>query len=136
MHLTWLPVGSGFMVLAPGVQLAGHTSAVHHAKHVRQHMSICRTQSMPTTPRNTLIANRPAIFKRAAVLHASHPNQSPSKHAAPTAVLISELEGPDQAQGLVHGAAHGQIVDGDLAQDAGGGDDEQAAAQVDVEDVW
>lgn len=46
---------------------------------------------------------------------------------ADLAVLVGELEGLDEAQGLVDGAAHGQVVDGDLAQDALGVDDEQAA---------
>lgn len=33
-------------------------------------------------------------------------------------VFVGELEGLDQAQRLVHRAAHGQVVDGDLPQDA------------------
>lgn len=33
-------------------------------------------------------------------------------------VFVGELEGLDQAQRFVYGAAHGQIVDGDLPQDA------------------
>jgi hypothetical protein len=37
------------------------------------------------------------------------------------------LERLDQAQGLVHAAAHRQVVDGDLAQDARWADDEEAA---------
>lgn len=43
------------------------------------------------------------------------------------AVLVGELEGLDQTQGLVDVAAHGQVVDGDLAQGALGVDDEEAA---------
>lgn len=46
---------------------------------------------------------------------------------ADLAVLIGELEGLDQAQGLVDVAADGQVVDGDLAQGALGVDDEEAA---------
>lgn len=45
---------------------------------------------------------------------------------ADLAVLVGELEGLDQTQGLVDVSAHGQVVDGDLAQDALGVDDEQA----------
>lgn len=33
-------------------------------------------------------------------------------------VFVSELEGLDQAQRFVHRAAHGQVIDGDLPQDA------------------
>lgn len=33
-------------------------------------------------------------------------------------VLVSVLEGLNQTQGLVHGAPHWQVVDGDLPQDA------------------
>lgn len=40
------------------------------------------------------------------------------------AVLVRVLERLHQTQGLVHGAAHGQIVDGDLAEDALRVDDE------------
>lgn len=42
-------------------------------------------------------------------------------------MLVGELEGLDQTQGLVDVAAHGQVVDGDLAQGALGVDDEEAA---------
>ena len=33
-------------------------------------------------------------------------------------MFVSVLEGLDQAQSLVHRAAHGQVIDGDLPQDA------------------
>lgn len=46
---------------------------------------------------------------------------------ADLAVLVGELEGLDEAQGLVDVAADGQVVDGDLAEHALGVDDEQAA---------
>ena len=46
---------------------------------------------------------------------------------ADLAVLVGELEGLDKAQGLVHAAADGAVVDGDLAQDALVVDDEEAA---------
>lgn len=42
-------------------------------------------------------------------------------------VLLDELEGFDQAQNLVDGSAHGQIINGVLAQDAIGVNDEGAA---------
>eukprot|EP01085_Mycamoeba_gemmipara_P004552 Mycagemm_TRINITY_DN2177_c0_g1::TRINITY_DN2177_c0_g1_i1::g.4552::m.4552 type:complete len:145 gc:universal TRINITY_DN2177_c0_g1_i1:595-161(-) len=42
------------------------------------------------------------------------------------AVLIGKLESLHETQGLVHGATYGQVVHGDLAQNALGGDDEQA----------
>lgn len=41
-------------------------------------------------------------------------------------MLVGELEGLDQTQGLVDVAADGQVVDGDLAQGALGVDDEEA----------
>ena len=43
------------------------------------------------------------------------------------AVLVGELEGLDEPQRLVDAAADGEVVDGDLSQDAGGRDDEEAA---------
>ena len=46
---------------------------------------------------------------------------------ADLAVLVGELEGVDQAEGLVDAAADGEVVDGDLADDAVGVDDEEAA---------
>lgn len=46
---------------------------------------------------------------------------------ADLAVLVGELEGIDQAEGLVDAAADGEVVDGDLADDAVGVDDEEAA---------
>lgn len=33
-------------------------------------------------------------------------------------MFVSVLEGLDQAQSLIHGATHRQVVDGDLPQDA------------------
>ena len=45
------------------------------------------------------------------------------------AVFLDKLERLHQAQRLVHGAAHGQVVHGDLAQVALGVDDEQAAVR-------
>lgn len=33
-------------------------------------------------------------------------------------IFVSELEGLDQAQRFVYGAAHRQVIDGDLPQDA------------------
>lgn len=33
-------------------------------------------------------------------------------------IFVSELEGLDQAQCFVYRAAHGQVIDGDLPQDA------------------
>lgn len=33
-------------------------------------------------------------------------------------IFVSELEGLDQAQRFVYRAAHGQVIDGDLPQDA------------------
>lgn len=32
-------------------------------------------------------------------------------------IFVSVLEGLHQAQGLIHRATHGQVVDGDLSQD-------------------
>lgn len=46
---------------------------------------------------------------------------------ADLAVLVGELEGLDQTQRLVDVAAHGQVIDRDLAQGALGVDDEEAA---------
>lgn len=46
---------------------------------------------------------------------------------ADLAVLVGELEGLDETQGLVDVAADGQVVDGDLAQGPLGVDDEEAA---------
>ena len=46
------------------------------------------------------------------------------------AVRVGILEGLDKTQGLVDGAADGEVVDGDLAKDALRVDDEQAAARV------
>lgn len=46
---------------------------------------------------------------------------------ADLAVLVGELEGLDEAQGLVDVAADGQVVDGDLTQGALGVDDEETA---------
>lgn len=43
------------------------------------------------------------------------------------AVFVGELEGLDQPQSLVDVSAHGQIVDGHLAEGAGAVDDEEAA---------
>ena len=45
---------------------------------------------------------------------------------ADLAVLVGELEGVDEAEGLVNGAADGEVVDCDLAHDAVGVDDEEA----------
>lgn len=42
-------------------------------------------------------------------------------------MLVGELEGLDQTQGLVDVAADGQVVDGDLAEGALGVDDEETA---------
>lgn len=46
---------------------------------------------------------------------------------ADLAVLVGELEGVNEAEGLVDAAANRQIVDGDLAKDAVGVDEEEAA---------
>jgi hypothetical protein len=46
---------------------------------------------------------------------------------ADLAVLVGELEGIDETEGLVDAAADGQVVDGDLPQDAVRVDEEQAA---------
>lgn len=46
---------------------------------------------------------------------------------ADLAVLVGELEGLDETEGLGDVAADGQVVDGDLAQGALGVDDEEAA---------
>lgn len=46
---------------------------------------------------------------------------------ADLAVLVGELEGLDETEGLVDVAADGQVVDGDLAQGALGVDDEETA---------
>ena len=43
------------------------------------------------------------------------------------AVLVRELKGLDEPQSFVDGAADGQVVDGDLAEDSRGRDDEEAA---------
>jgi hypothetical protein len=51
----------------------------------------------------------------------------PPAGRAHLAVLVGELEGLDQAEDLVRVAADGEVVDGDLAEDALGGDDEAAA---------
>jgi len=45
------------------------------------------------------------------------------------AVLLDELEGLDEAQDLVHVAAHGQVVDGDLAQVACRGRERRAGEE-------
>lgn len=45
---------------------------------------------------------------------------------ADLAVLVGELEGLDQAEGLIDVTADGQVVDGDLAESALGVDDEEA----------
>ena len=50
----------------------------------------------------------------------------PSRRAH-LAVLVGELERLHQAQGLVDGAADWEVVDGNLAQGSGRGDDEEAA---------
>ena len=47
--------------------------------------------------------------------------------SAHLSVLVSELECLDQPQGLVHIAAHREVIDGDLPQGATGVDDEEAA---------
>jgi len=44
-------------------------------------------------------------------------------------VFVSELEGLDQAQGFVHGAPHGQVVDCHLAQVTLVIDDEQTSME-------
>lgn len=44
---------------------------------------------------------------------------------ADLAVLVGELEGLDETDGLLDVAADGQVVDGDLAEDAVGVDDEE-----------
>lgn len=41
-------------------------------------------------------------------------------------VLICVLESLDQPQSLIHGASHGQIIDGDLAKDTLAIDDKEA----------
>ena len=46
---------------------------------------------------------------------------------ADLAVLVSELEGLDETEGLVHGPSDGEVVDRDLAEDPGRRDDEEAA---------
>lgn len=46
---------------------------------------------------------------------------------ADLAVLVGELKGVDEAEGLVDRAADGEVVDCDLADDSGGIDDEEAA---------
>jgi len=48
------------------------------------------------------------------------------------AVLVGVLEGLDQAQRLVHAAAHRQVVHGDLAESALGVNDEEAPESVSV----
>ena len=42
-------------------------------------------------------------------------------------MLVSELEGLDETEGLVHGPSDGEVVDRDLAEDPGRRDDEEAA---------
>lgn len=42
-------------------------------------------------------------------------------------VLVSELKGLDQTQGLLNRASHWEVIDGDLPQDALGVDDEQTS---------
>jgi len=50
-----------------------------------------------------------------------------SAHTFP--VFVGELEGLDQAQGFVHGAPHGKVVDRDLAQVTLVIDDEQTSTE-------
>lgn len=42
-------------------------------------------------------------------------------------MLVSELKGLDQTQGLLNRASHWEVIDGDLSQNAFGVDDEQAS---------
>lgn len=42
-------------------------------------------------------------------------------------MLLDKLEGLDEAKGLLDGATNGQVVDGDLSEDALGIDDEETA---------
>ena len=39
-------------------------------------------------------------------------------------VDISELEGLDEAEGLIHRSSNREVVDSDLSEDSSGGDDE------------
>lgn len=42
-------------------------------------------------------------------------------------MLVSELKGLDQTQGLLNGASHWEVIDGDLSQDALGVNDKQTS---------
>lgn len=54
-------------------------------------------------------------------------NRSWSKCSLTFSVFVSELKGLDQTEGLVDGASHWEVIDGDLSQDALGVDDEQTS---------
>jgi hypothetical protein len=113
-----LPLGSAFMVAAPGVQPAGHTSPC---------LSTCcaREQQDAQTGSNR---QRAYMHTRCAAC---------ISHAARRRACArgTHLEGLDEAQHLVDGAADGQVVHRDLAQHASLVDDEQAAAQAGHEGV-
>jgi len=47
-------------------------------------------------------------------------------------VFVGELKGLDQAQGFVHRAPHGQVVDRDLAQVTLVIDDEQTSTEKNI----
>ena len=51
------------------------------------------------------------------------------EHPPTFSVFVGELKGLDETQGLLHRAAHRQVVDGDLTEDAFTVDDEQPSVK-------
>ena len=51
-------------------------------------------------------------------------------------VLVCVLEGLHQSQGFIHGAPHGQVIHGDLAQHSFGINDKQTPAHTALKQAW
>ncbi len=96
------------MVLAPGFQSAGHTSA--------ETEMVEDEATSSTTTLCTLCTQQQSVAEEAKGTKEGNGAAKVRKCSGRTSVLAHKLDGLHQAQRLVHRAAHRQVVDGDLLQ--------------------